>query len=48
MAELTYEQMQQKVNVLVTQNAQLQSAILDYQIIEAAQETEAQGSADEA
>ena len=48
MAELTYEQMQQKVNVLVTQNAQLQSAILDYQIIEASQETEAQGSTDEA
>ena len=48
MAELTYEQMQQKVNVLVTQNAQLQSALLDYQIIEASQETEAQGSADEA
>lgn len=48
MAELTYEQMQQKINVLVTQNAQLQSAILDYQIIEAARETEAQGSADDA
>ena len=48
MAELTYEQMQQKVNVLVTQNAQLQSALLDYQIIEAARETEAQGSSDEA
>ena len=48
MAELTYEQLQQKVNVLVTQNAQLQSALLDYQIIEAARETEAQGSADEA
>lgn len=48
MAELTYEQLQQKVNVLVTQNAQLQSALLDYQIIEAAQETEAQGSTDDA
>ena len=48
MAELTYEQMQQKVNVLVTQNAQLQSALLDYQIIEAARDTEAQGSADDA
>ena len=47
MAELTYEQMQQKVNVLVTQNAQLQSALLDYQIIEAAQGTEAQGSTDD-
>ena len=48
MAELTYEQMQQKVNVLVTQNAQLQSALLDYQIIEASQETEPQGSTDDA
>ena len=48
MAELTYEQMQQKVNVLVTQNAQLQSAILDYQIIEASQPTEAKGSTDDA
>lgn len=48
MAELTYEQMQQKVNVLVTQNAQLQSAILDYQIIEAARGTETQGSTDDA
>ena len=48
MAELTYEQMQQKVNVLVTQNAQLQSALLDYQIIESARETEAQGSTDDA
>lgn len=48
MAELTYEQLQQKVNVLVTQNAQLQSAILDYQIIEASQATEAQDSTDEA
>ena len=48
MAELTYEQLQQKVNVLVTQNAQLQSTLLDYQIIEAAQETEAQGSTDDA
>ena len=48
MAELTYEQMQQKVNVLVTQNAQLQSTLLDYQIIEASQETEAQGSTDDA
>ena len=48
MAELTYEQIQQKVNVLVTQNAQLQSALLDYQIIEAARETEAQGSTDDA
>ena len=48
MAELTYEQLQQKVNVLVTQNAQLQSTLLDYQIIEAARETEAQGSADDA
>lgn len=48
MAELTYEQMQQKVNVLVTQNAQLQSAILDYQIIEASRETETQGSTDDA
>ena len=47
MAELTYEQLQQKVNVLVTQNAQLQSAILDYQIIEASRETEAQGSTDD-
>ena len=48
MAELTYEQLQQKVNVLVTQNAQLQSTLLDYQIIEAARETEAQGSTDDA
>ena len=48
MAELTYEQLQQKVNVLVTQNAQLQSALLDYQIIDAARETETQGSADDA
>ena len=48
MAELTYEQLQQKVNVLVTQNSQLQSAILDYQIIEASQATETQGSTDEA
>ena len=47
MAELTYEQLQQKVNVLVTQNAQLQSAILDYQIIEATRGTEAQGSTDD-
>ena len=47
MAELTYEQLQQKVNVLVTQNAQLQSTLLDYQIIEAARETEAQGSTDD-
>lgn len=45
---LTPEQMQQKINILLTQNAQLQSAILDYQIAEAAQDTEAQGSTDDA